>query len=238
MCAMTDAAPLGGPRRLTVAAAVLLVGLVPGVAGCGSASPPSPPSGVDQLVVPTPSLDPADFVDGVDNPWFPLPAGSRWTYELSGVERGTVTATVAEQPQTVAGVEATVVETTGPDQSRVDYYAQDRAGNVWWVGREGVWAAGTDGAEAGLAMAARPRVGDGYRMVAAEGVAEDQAQVRSVSASATVPAGDYEGCVEIETFSPLVPGVRLRSTYAEGVGLVRVESVEGPDVLLQLVDAP
>ena len=217
---------------------MLVLGAAPGLAGCGTASAPSPPSGVDQLVIPTPSLDPSDFVDGVDNPWFPLPPGSRWTYELSGDQTGTLTVTVAEQPQSVAGVEATVVETTGPGQSRVDYYAQDRAGNVWWVGREGAWAAGTDEAEAGLVMAADPRVGDGYRMASSPGVVEDRAQVRSVTSSITVPAGSYEDCVEIETSSPLEPGVRRLSTYAEGVGLVRTVSVEGPRMSLELLTAP
>ena len=59
----------------------------------------------------------------------------------------------------------------------VDWYAQDERGNVWWFGREGVWRAGTDGAEAGLAMAAAPRVGDGYRMAYEPGVVEDTAEV-------------------------------------------------------------
>lgn len=235
---MADAAPHRAPRRLTAAVAVLLAGSAPGLAGCGSASPPSAPSGVDLLVIPTPSLDPGDFVGEVDNPFLPLAPGSRWTYELSGEQTGTVSVTVADERQSVAGVEATVVETTAPDGSTVDYYAQDRSGNVWWVGREGVWAAGADGAEAGLAMAARPRVGDGYRMASSPGVVEDRALVRSVTSAVTVPAGSYEECVDVETSSPLEPGVRRISTYAEGVGLVRLESVEGPRVLLELVEAP
>ena len=44
--------------------------------GCGSASEPSPPTGIDELVIPTPSIDPADFVDRVDSPWLPLAAGT------------------------------------------------------------------------------------------------------------------------------------------------------------------
>ncbi len=44
--------------------------------GCGSASVSSPPSGVDELVIPTPSPDPDDFVAAVDNPWFPLEPGT------------------------------------------------------------------------------------------------------------------------------------------------------------------
>jgi hypothetical protein len=182
-------------------------------------------------------VDPDDFVDRVDNPWLPLAPGSRWTYELAGDHSGTVTASVSLQSRTVSGVAATVVETIWPDRGTVDYYAQDRAGNVWWLGREGLWEAGADGAEAGLAMAADPRLGDGYRLARAEGVVEDLAQVRSLSASVSVPAGRYEGCVDIETASALVPGVRLLQTYAEGVGLVRLASLEGPAVSLELLSA-
>lgn len=233
MCGMADGAPTRVRRVPAVVVAVVALGL----SGCASASESSPPSGVDQLVIPTPSIDSEDFVSEVDNRWFPLSPGATWTYELSGEQSGTVTVTVSEG-QEVAGVDATEVETAWPDRSTTDYYAQDRAGNVWWVGRAGVWEAGADGAEAGLAMAADPRVGDGYRMARAEGLVEDQAQVRSVNATVTVPAGGYEDCVEVETSSPLVPGVRLLSTYAEGVGLVRTVSLEGPEVSLELVAEP
>lgn len=234
MCGMGDGARI----RVRRGAAALATAVALGVSGCATASEPSPPSGVDQLVIPTPSVDPDDFVAEVDNRWLPLTAGATWSYELSAEQSGTVTVSVSEEPRTAAGLSATVVETSWPDRRRTDYYAQDREGNVWWLGREGFWEAGVDGAEAGLAMAADPRVGDGYRMAAAEGVVEDRALVRSVSAEVTVPAGEYADCVEIETSSPLVPGVRLLSTYADGVGLVRTVSLEGPEVSLELVTEP
>lgn len=234
MCDMADGA--AWRARLVVLLAVAALGL----SGCGSASEPSPPSGVDGLVIPTPSIDPEDFVAEVDNRWYPLAPGSRWTYEATGEAAGTVVVEVSDQPWRVAGVDATVVHTTFEDHSSTDFYAQDRAGNVWWLGREGVFEAGVDGAEAGLAMAANPRVGDGYRMadVDGDGVAEDQALVRSVDTAVTVPAGSFEGCVEIETSSSLEPGVRGLRTYAEGVGLVRAVSVEGSDLVMELVEGP
>ena len=233
MCGMADGAAFRVRRRLAVVLAVAALGL----AGCGTASELSPPSGVDQLVIPTPSVDPDDFVAQVDNRWLPLAADAEWTYELSGEQTGTVTVSASDGP-VVAGVESIAVETSWPDRATTDYYAQDDAGNVWWLGRKGVWEADVDGARAGLAMAADPRVGDGYRMARVEGVVEDRAQVRSVSAEVEVPAGAYDGCVEIETSSPLAPGVRLLSTYAEGIGLVRTVSLEGPAVSLELVEGP
>ena len=152
---------------LTVLAALVL-------AGCGSASDPSPPAGVDGLVIPTPSVDPDDFVTGVDNPWLPLPVGATWEYAVTGVRQGSTTVTTLEGPD-VEGVATTAVraETTpekGAPTVVTDFYAQDAAGNVWWFGREGEWLAGKDDAEAGLVMAADPRVGDGYRQAEAAGV--------------------------------------------------------------------
>lgn len=230
----------GTPARVARGLASVVAGslLAVGAGGCGSASEPSPPAGVDRLAIPTPSLDPGDFVEGVDNPFLPLEPASTWSYRLTGVQTGTVTVTVAEQTRTVAGLAATVVESSWPDRRTADFYAQDRAGNVWWLGREGVWEAGVDRAMAGLAMAATPRFGDGYRLALLDGVVEDRARVSSVAAETAVPAGSYEGCVEVETESPLTPGVVLRHTYAEGVGLVRTASLEGPVVTLELVSGP
>jgi hypothetical protein len=111
-------------------------------AGCGSYSDQTPTAGVDELVIPTPSPDPDDFVPTIDNPWLPFAPGARWTYDGSGEE---VTVSADAGP-TISGVATTVVTTDGLDPvSLIDYYAQDTAGNVWWFGREGEWEAGAAG---------------------------------------------------------------------------------------------
>src|SRR5690606_6227788 len=131
------------------------------LAGCGSASDPSPPTGVDGLVVPTPSPDPDDFVAEVDNPWLPLQVGARWEYAATGSPRTgdprVVRVVTVEEGPVVAGFPtAPVVTVSSPGGRRAtettDHYAQDEAGNVWWFGREGEWRAGDGGARAGLAM--------------------------------------------------------------------------------------
>ena len=76
----------------------------------------------------------------------------------------------------VAGVATTAV-TLG---AWADYYAQDSAGNVWWFGREGEWRAGEDGAEAGIAMLAKPRVGDGYAEMATDGEAGRRSVIKDL----------------------------------------------------------
>jgi len=206
------------PVPATIAALALATGLL--VSGCGSASAPSPPSGVDGLVVPTPDPDPGDFVAVVDNPWLPLAPGSRWEYAERAGAPSTLVLTVTEGPD-VAGVPTTTLVRASADGTIArDLYAQDRAGNVWWFGREGQWQAGTDGAEAGLAMPATPRFGDGFRTASAPGV-DAVATVRELGEEVTVPLATYDRTVELERAGPT--GLTRTEVYAYGVGLVRTD---------------
>ena len=218
-------------------ALALAVALTAG--GCGAASPESPPSGIDELEIPTPSPDPADFVSRVDNPWLALDRGGTWTYDVTGGTSGAMTVTVADEPVTVAGVDTTAVARTGPDGvTVVDYYAQDRQGNVWWFGREGQWRAGADGAEAGLAMPATPRLGDGWRAAYDEGSLDVVVSVATTDQAATTPAGRFTDLVGLDTESPLTPERATRAYYARGVGLVEEVTTSGPVYLAKLVSAP
>jgi hypothetical protein len=224
-------------RRTLALLGVLLA--VASAAGCGTASPISRPAGVDELVVPTPSIAPADYVAGIDNPWLPYAPGATWTYDVAGERSGTLTVTVREETVDVAGVAATAVDRTDVDGTvTTDLYAEDRRGNVWWLGREGVWRAGEDGAEAGLAMPATPRVGDGWRPAYAAGTVEDVATVEELDGETTVPAGTFGGLLVIETTTGLDPTADRLSYYAEGAGLVREVATEGATYAAALVTAP
>ena len=200
------------PARSLVAALAVLA-----LAGCGSASEPSDPAGVDALVIPTPDPDPADFVDHVDNPWFPLEPSTTRRYDGPSASSVSISTTV-EPGGEVDGVPTTVLVRTVRGEAPVrDHYAQDRAGNVWWFGRDGEWAAGVDGAEAGLLMPARPRVGDGYRTVLAPGF-DEVARVTAVGEAVVVPLGEYRDTVVLER---TIGGVTRQEVYARGIGLVR-----------------
>lgn len=225
---------------MTVRALLLtaVLAVAPVLAGCGTASSPSPPAGVDELTIPTPSPDPRDFVAEVDNPWLPLAVGATWVYSVTdadGPHRLTVT---VEQGPEIAGVATTSRVSAEPSGTVTDWFAQDDRGNVWWFGRDGVWRAGEDGAEAGVAMLARPRVGDGYRPAYAEGVVEDTVRVTALDAEADVAAGSYDDLVMLERQSALEPGAVAELAYARGVGLVQSSEVSGSYRTVRLVTAP
>ncbi len=226
-----------------------------GLVGCGAAGDPPTvsPGGVDMLEIPTPSPDPDDFVERIDNPWLPLLPGAEWTYESS--EGETIRVTVTDETREVAGVTTTVVRDVVTDQDGEvveetdEWFAQDRDGNVWSFGedtvayddrgrpdRAGSWEAGVDGAEAGIAMLARPRRGDGYQREHAPGEAEDRATVLSLDASLNLSSDSFTGLLLTEESTPLEPGVVEQTYYARGTGPVFEETVSGGSEEKELVD--
>ena len=225
------------------------------LSGCGSAPEKSGPAGVDGLEIPTPSADPQDFVDGIDNPWLPLTPGSTWVYETTEGDEETITVTVTDQTRVVQGVTTTVVRdvVTGPDGEVIedtdDWFAQDSAGNVWYFGEAtteyddrgradtaGSWEAGVDGARAGIVMLATPRLGDGYQQEFLDGEAEDRATVLSVDERVTINLGSYVDALQTEDTTPLEPGLTEHKYYARGVGLVYEETVAGGEGAAALVE--
>ncbi len=206
--------------------------------------------GVDELVIPTPTAQATDFVEGIDNPFLPLVAGSEWVYETSGATEGlTTTVTVTDQSRRVQGVPTTVVRDVVRNEAgevvedTYAWLAQDQRGNVWQFGRstssydldagttstEGSWEAGVGGAQAGLMMAAVPRVGDGYQQGYLPSVVEDQATVLALDGDASVDFGDFDDLVVIEESSPLEPGTTRLKYYAKDVGLVLEEANDSSD---------
>jgi hypothetical protein len=189
-------------------------------------------------------VDPADFVSQVDNPFFPLTPGASWLYE--GDEH--VEVTVLPDTKLILGVPVTVVQdqvfVDGVlEEDTLDWFAQDRDGNVWYFGektaeldkqgkvtsRAGSWEAGVDGAQPGIVMLAVPQVGDEYRQEYLAGEAEDLAAVTALTGSITVGAGSWSGgdVLVTEEWTPLEPDTRERKTYARGAGLVKTQTILG-----------
>jgi hypothetical protein len=218
-------------RRLAgLATAGVLAGALAGCAGIGQPAPYDS-TGINGLVIPTPSPDAADFVAGVDNPWLPLEPQATWRYDVTDAGRsvGTIDAEVGTGTTEIAGLAATalVVTTTidGDTEEETRYYAQDEGGNVWLVGFESAtgpsWEAGQGGAEAGLAMPARPRLGDGWLTYA----------VPTLPQASTMIEDQSREMVQTRDEA----GTTTRNVYEKGVGLVSIEDLDA-GWLAQLVD--
>ena len=206
------------------------------------------------LLVPTAALaaprepGPAGFTTKIDNPYMPLKPGSRWVYRETDTEgtKQKVVVTVTDQTKLIAnGVTARVVRDTVTEKGALvedtfDWYAQDRRGNVWYLGEdtkdyengkvvstEGSFEAGVDGARPGIAMLANPRPGMQYSQELYKGHAEDKARVLSRDDQAEVPAGHYRRLLMTKDFNPLEPKVLEYKLYAKGVGLVLAVGVSG-----------
>ncbi|SFC73458.1 hypothetical protein SAMN04487968_110102 [Nocardioides terrae] len=208
--------------RRTLAALLLPLGLGLTASGCGTFAQSYDPTGVDGLTIPTPSPRPQDFVGTVDNPWLSLAEGTRtYTVVRPGSPETTRTVEVLAGRVEVAGVATTAVRRTSGADVTTDYYAQDTRGNVWWFahdGAVGAWRAGEGDAQPGLAMAASPRLRDGYRTAYVPGVVEDVATVVRLQ----------KDTLEVDVTSSLAPRGVVRETYRRGVGLVmRVDAATG-----------
>jgi hypothetical protein len=191
-----------------------------------------------------PVIAPANFVATVDNPYFPLTPGTTFISEgqtADGFEH--VEFAVTHRTRVILGVTCVEVHDTRKVNGKVvedtrDWFAQDGAGNVWYFGENtaiveggtalvdgglptdlsGTWTAGVDGAQPGIIMRAQPAVGDFYRQEFLLDEAEDLAEVKSLTASVTVPYGSFDPCLKTEESSPLAPGDVESKFYAAGVG--------------------
>jgi len=194
-----------------------------------------------------PGFSSTSFVSGVDNPWFPLVPGTVYVY--TGVKDGKPSrdvVTVTRRTRQISGVAATEVRDDLYVEGRLeerttDWYAQDRAGNVWYLGestaeldqagrvtsREGTWLTGRDGARPGIYMPAHPTVGQSARQEYLKGHAEDHFRVVSLAASVSSPYLSSKHALLTEEWTPLEPGVLDHKLYVRGVGTVREQTVKG-----------
>jgi hypothetical protein len=204
-----------------------------------------------------PRIDPADFVRTSDNRYFPLEPGTGFHYK--GVAENGRTPQrddelVTHRTKRILGVRCTVVRDVVSSRGKqiertLDWYAQDKYGNVWYMGEDtrelhhgrfvkmsDSWEAGVDGAKPGIIMPGRPRRGDAYRQEYYPGHALDQARVLGRGGAVTVPYGSFERTLStVETSPKIDPGVRERKYYVAGVGDVKEHTVAGDHEEIELV---
>ena len=189
------------------------------------------------------------FSARVDNPWFPLPPGTRYVYEGSkDGEPGRDVVTVTRRTTTIAGAPCAVVSDGLYLRGRLaerttDWYTQDRLGNVWYFGEqtaeldrngrvtstEGSWQASVDGARPGIFMPARPRIGASFRQEFLRGHAEDHFRIIGLVGMAT------KNALLTREWTPLEPEVVDHKLYVRGVGEVLEETARGGREHFELV---
>jgi hypothetical protein len=227
----------------------IVVGLALVAAACGSSgqSTSSLPAGSTPVTATAP--DAANF-DGhvVDNQWFPLVPGMTWAYR--GVKDGQPSREImvaTSQTKTIQGVPCTVVSdklylSGALEERTLDYYAQDKDGNVWYFGEdtaelkpdgsvkstEGTWLSGRDGAEAGIFMPADPQVGQSFRQEYYKGQAEDHFRILSLSEQVKTPGATSDQAMLTMEWTPLEPNVVDHKYYVQGIGTVLEQTAKGP----------
>jgi len=201
-------------------------------------------------------FDAENFKAGVQNPYYPLVPGTVFTFRQetpAGVEINTVE--VTRNTKTILGVKTFVVHDQvflegALEEDTFDWLAPDKDGNVWYFGEDtrelgppvsttGSWEAGQNGAQAGIIMLAHPMVGDTYLQENAPGVVADQARVKGLDETVTVPYGTFSGCIKTQEWTPIEPGNRAFKVYAAGFGTVlEIPNQGGGPVELIKVDRP
>ncbi len=214
----------------------------------------STPSLIDPSPNPIlPEFDADDFRprERIDNPYFPAIRGTVYTYGLleegEAVERNDVFATFEDKR--ILGVNTHVVRDTAYEdgllvEDTLDFYAQDKKGNVWYFGEfvfnyryddegnylstdsEGAWLANGVDAFPGYIMPTREvleSLGNGYFQEFAPGVAVDQADFVTFNATADLDIGLFKGVLQTLDTTALEPDVREFKKYEPGVGFISAE---------------
>lgn len=206
-----------------------------------------------------PDFSAATFVPGapINNPYFPLVPGTVFRYEADVADPDepegeseelvledfvtfdtvVVNGVTAREVRAREFIDGLLIEDTR------DWFAQDTAGNVWYLGElstefdyddegnqigsstEGSWRAGENGASAGFIMPAfPPTVGFNYfQEHAPNDDALDHATIVSLDESITVPAGSFEDVLDTTESSTLDLEEFEHKFYAPGVGRILIE---------------
>jgi hypothetical protein len=213
----------------------------------------------------TPDFSASNFTPGapIDNPFYPLVPGT--LFRSSGVTHDPDTGeTATEVTQTfvtfeteiVAGVTARRVSdrvfTDGVlTEETTDLFAQDKAGNVWYLGERtaeferdddgkiintdttGSWIAGVHGAKPGFIMPVDHTVGLNYREeFAPNDQAVDQATIVANDLTIDTKLGHFTKVLKTRNFSDIEPTELEQKYYSPGVGEILEEDLNPDETVL------
>jgi hypothetical protein len=212
------------------------------VSACGAE--PSP-----ETIAEFRAFDPNNFSSptDIDNEWLPLRPGTQWVYEGSALDdegeslSRRIEFTVTDLTKEIAGVRTIVgwiVDYNDGEvvEKEIAFYAQDNAGNVWYLGEHPeeyedgkfidapTWIAGLEDARAGIKMLAEPELGTPpyYQGWGPAVEWSDYGQVDQMSQETCVPANCYKDVLVVAESSLGETGAFQLKYYARGAGEVRV----------------
>ena len=192
-----------------------------------------------------PDIDPADFGGPIDNPYLPLKPGTVFRYRGVGDDgktRELNIVRVTRHKKRIMGIDATVVLDKvwaggRPEEKTFDWYAQDRDGNVWymgedsfdfehgrWVRNDGSWTAGVGNGKPGVIMLAHPRRGDAYRQEYSPGHAVDEAKVLGPGGAMSTPFREFRRTLLTREFSTIDKQYE-KKWYARGIGVIQEDAI-------------
>lgn len=225
---------------------MLLLALILALVGCAPSTPtPNTQSPVPDSTTPE-SVDAAlalgDFTIQINNPYLPLTPGLGYLFEGSVDGRPyRIERYVMLETRTITDVECVVMRETASTngtiiQETAGCYAQSAEGDVWIFSETDSdgdsWEAGVDGAAASLAMPAFPSTGDVYYPHGAD----SSAQVLSITEAIQIPFGAFETVLKTLESSAQAAGYAEHRYYAQGIGLVMVEIVEGGEGRVEFIE--
>ncbi len=210
-----------------------------------------------QTCDPLTPFDPARFSNPtrIENRWLPLVPGTQFILEGRSNRGGgplphRVILTVTDLTKVIDGVRSVVlwdrdINEGELEESELAFDAQDNDGNVWTLGEypeeyeDGkfsgapkTWIAGLEGANAGIAVLAQPRMGAASYLqgLAAKIDFLDCARVLEMGQHVCVAGTCYDDVLVIDEWSPHDPeSGHQRKFYAPGVGNVQIGAVGDPE---------
>ena len=158
----------------------------------------------------------------INNRYYPLKVGAKFTYAGFGVNQGETSVSKATSVELMDGVNCIKVENTTTWGWSHEWFAQDTAGNVWRLreyGEDYLPLPNVPDEEDYLIMPAAPQVGAFYSLWILD------YRVVSTSAAVTVPAKKYTNCLHLQCVDEGWPDEQ--EFYAPGVGSIKFFDSEG-----------
>jgi hypothetical protein len=210
-------------------------------------------------------FDPKNFENSteINNKWMPMQPGTRWVYEGTAVdEEGNkferrIEFTVTNLTKEIADVRtvvAWIVDYNNDEviEKEIAFYAQDKDGNVWYLGehpeefQDGqfvdapTWIAGLEEARAGIKMMADPKLGmpNYYQGWGPAVEWSDYGRIEKTGSETCVPLDCYKDVMVIAESSLGEAGAAQFKYYVSGLGEVRVNwgGTDATQEALELVE--